>query len=229
MRLASLFSGGKDSTFAVHAALQMNHTVECLISINPKSDESHLLHSPNIHLARLQSESMGIPILQYSAKTTDSSHEANLIRDALAYSKKIFGIDGLVHGGILSEFQKSVFQGTCRQLGLKLLSPLWGVDQRTYMYNLLDNHFEFVITSVTTDGLDDSWMGRVMTREDIVRLEILSKRHSFNMSFEGGEAETFVVNCPLFSRPIAIRDAERSWDGYRGRFEILEAELVSHA
>jgi len=78
---------------------------------------------------------------------------------------------------------------------------------------------------VTTAGLDDSWLGREITLEDVKRLTNLGSKYGFNPTFEGGEAETFVVNCPLFSSSIKIVKANRIWDGYRGRFEITEAIL----
>ena len=53
----------------------------------------------------------------------------------------------------------------------------------------------------------------------------LSTKHGFNLTFEGGEAETFVLDCPLFFCPIKIIKANKIWDGYRGRFEITEAVL----
>ncbi len=229
MRLAALFSGGKDSTFAIHAAQRLGHSVDCLVVVRPKSDDSHLLHHPNVEFTRLQSESMRIPLLHSGARGTDPDHEVDLIRDALGRAKADFGIGGIVHGGILSEFQRSRFEAACGGLGLQAVAPLWGVDQARYMWGLLEQGFDYIITSVAADGLDDSWLGRHPTRDDLSDLEGLSQRHGFNMSFEGGEAETFVVDCPLFSEPITIKDARRSWDGYRGRFEILEAELDSHA
>jgi diphthamide synthase (EF-2-diphthine--ammonia ligase) len=60
-------------------------------------------------------------------------------------------------------------------------------------------------------------------------LEKLSQKHGFNLSFEGGEAETFVIDCPLFLQPIKIEKSKKIWDGYRGRFEILEAKLDNNA
>ncbi|MBT8243019.1 MAG: ATP-binding protein, partial [Nitrosopumilus sp.] len=44
-----------------------------------------------------------------------------------------------------------------------------------------------------------------------------------------GEAETFVTNCPIFENSIKINQSKKSWDGYRGRFEIVDAELNYHA
>ena len=48
MKLACFFSGGKDSTYAIHLAKKQGHDIVCLLSIFPKSEESHLLHHPNL-------------------------------------------------------------------------------------------------------------------------------------------------------------------------------------
>ena len=56
MKLAALFSGGKDSTYSIYKARQMGYDVKCLITLFPKSPNSHLLHFPNIKLTELQSE-----------------------------------------------------------------------------------------------------------------------------------------------------------------------------
>ena len=97
------------------------------------------------------------------------------------------------------------------------------------MENLLKSKFQFIIISVTSGGLDESWLGKEITTEDLITLQNLSQKNGFNLSFEGGEAETFVTNCPLFTSPIKIEKSKTSWDGYRGRFEILEAKLDNNA
>jgi len=102
-------------------------------------------------------------------------------------------------------------------------------NQKEYMQNLLRENFHFIIISVSADGLDESWLGKEITQEDLKKLEALSEKYGFNLSFEGGEAETLVTDCPLFSNPIKIKKSNKVWDGYRGRFEILEAELAHNA
>ncbi len=229
MKLAALFSGGKDSTFAIYAAKQLGHCVKCLITIYPKSDESHMLHHCNIKYTALQAKSMDLPHLIYRANSADTKDEMSLLHSVLLCAKDNYGIGGVVHGGILSIFQKNNFDTVCNDLKLDVISPLWNIDQGKYMHKLLDSNFEFILTSVTTDGLDDSWLSRKITKNDLYELDKLSSKYGFNISFEGGEAETFVLNCPLFCQPITIKDAKKIWDGYRGRFEILEAELDNHA
>ena len=97
------------------------------------------------------------------------------------------------------------------------------------MNDLVDSNFDFLMTTVSSGGLDESWLGKRISKSDICILNQLSKKFGFNLNFEGGEAETFVINCPLFSNPIKITQSKKNWDGYRGRFEIVDAELNCNA
>ena len=225
MNLAALFSGGKDSTFAIYKAQSEGHNIKCAVTIFPESDESKLLHHPNIWLTTLQTKSMSIPHLfcqMNSNMTDDETHE---LEKLLTDAKKNYGIEGFVQGGILSEFQKNNFKNICTKLNLQMISPLWKTNQKEHMNNLLESKFRFMITSVSSAGLDESWLGKEIKKEDIDKLEKLAIKHGFNLSFEGGEAETLVLDCPLFSSPIKITKSQKIWDGYRGRFEITEAIL----
>jgi len=225
LKLAALYSGGKDSTFAIYLAKQEGHDVVCLVTIFPVSDESQFLHYPNVPMTVLQAESMKLPQLSSYSDSNDTTMEISELEFLLMQAKQAFGIEGIVHGGILSEFQKNHFEDICKKLNLKIISPLWGTDQKKYLEKLIESGFRYLITSVSSAGLDDSWLGKEITQKEIVELEKLSQNHGFNLSFEGGEAESLVLDCPLFSRPLKIIKSNKIWDGYRGRFEITEAVL----
>ena len=229
MKLACLFSGGKDSTFAIHLAQKQGHEVVCLLSVFTKSDESHLLHHPNLQWTKLQSESMNIPQLTASSDSEKTEDELSVLSTLLQKAKEKFNIEGLVHGGIKSQFQKEKFESLCVEMDLMSLAPLWGTDPLQYMNELIDNNFNFIMTTVTSDGLDDTWLGKQISKLEIEILKELSEKFKFNLNFEGGEAETFVLDCPLFSNPITINQSEKIWDGYRGRFEIVDAGLDYNA
>lgn len=225
MKLASLFSGGKDSTYAIYKARNEGHKIACLVSIFPQSEESHLLHYPNIAPTRLQARAMGVPQLVGHASSADPDAEAAALKTLLQKAVQDFGIEGIVHGGLFSEYQRSRFERMGNDLNLKVVSPLWHVDQKNYLHELVGNKFKFIMTSVTSGGLDGAWLGREITCRDVEDLERLAARHGFNLAFEGGEAETFVTDCPLFCSPVRILKANKIWDGYRGRFEITDAVL----
>ena len=229
MRLASLFSGGKDSAYAIYTVQRQGHDVKCLLSVFPKSDESHLLHHPNIRWTKLQSQLMNIPQLVAVSDSDETEDELSVLEDLLQSAKDQFQIEGLVHGGIQSKFQKEKFENICLKLNLTVFAPLWGTIPEIYMNDLIDSKFDFVVTSVSSDGLDDSWLGKTITKSDVLSLKHLSEKFGFNLNFEGGEAETFVVRCPLFADSIKINQYEKKWDGYRGRFEIVDAGLECNA
>ena len=229
MKLACFFSGGKDSTYAIHLAKKQGHDVVCLLSVFPKSEESHLLHHPNLMWTKLQSESMNIPQLAIHCNSDETDDELIAMEKLLQKAKKEFQIDGLVHGGIKSKFQKEKFETLCLKLNLFSILPLWETEPKKYMNELIDSNFRFIMVTVSSDGLDEQWLGKLISKSDITILNNLSNKFGFNLNFEGGEAETFVIDCPLFSNPIKINQFTKNWDGYRGRFEIVDAELNYNA
>ena len=229
MKLAALFSGGKDSTYAIYLAKKLGHSVDVLLTLYPHSSESHLLHYPNIEFTQLQAESMKIPQLIEKTHSDDSENESKKLNNLISLAKEKYSIDGIVHGGILSEYQKDNFSLICEKNQLKIISPLWNKEPESYMKELLNENFEYIISTVSSAGLNDSWLGRIIDKNGLDELQKLQKKFRFNLNFEGGEAETFVINCPLFEKRLLIQDSTTEWDGYRGRFEILEAKLKDNA
>lgn len=75
-------------------------------------------------------------------------------------------------------------------------------------------------------GLDKQWLGKVIDKRSLAELTTLSKKYGFNLTFEGGEAETLVIDCPLFSKKLKVNAANPHWDGQRGIFEIRDVSLV---
>jgi predicted ATP pyrophosphatase (TIGR00289 family) len=172
---------------------------------------------------------MNIPQLTAVSSSDDTGDELIIIENLLRQAKAQFQIDGLLHGGIKSKFQKEQFETLCLKLNLIPVAPLWELEPTKYMNDLLDSGFNFMVITVSSDGLDEQWLGKLILKSDIEILHNLSSKFGFNLNFEGGEAETFVINCPLFSNPIKINKFIKNWDGYRGRFEIVDAELNYNA
>ncbi|MGZ5472192.1 MAG: Dph6-related ATP pyrophosphatase, partial [Nitrososphaeraceae archaeon] len=54
----------------------------------------------------------------------------------------------------------------------------------------------------------------------------LNRKYGFNISFEGGEAETIVLDCPIFRKRLEILTSKIQWDGQRGIVEISEIVLL---
>jgi diphthine-ammonia ligase len=227
MRLASLYSGGKDSTYSIFNVKQMGHDVSCLITMHPWADDSLLFHYPNLCLTKYLADAMQIPLIEFIINGRSKEAEVDALEKAIIQARSIYDIQGIVHGGISSKFQKDIFERICSKNQLESVAPLWKVQPIQYMYRLLDNNFNIKIVGVSAMGLDRHWLGRSLDKVSIGELEYFSKKFGFNFTFEGGEAETLVVDCPIFRKKLDIKKATTLWDGQRGIFEILEVELIS--
>ncbi len=94
------------------------------------------------------------------------------------------------------------------------------------MSELVDRGFRVIVVGVSAMGLGKEWLGSEIDKGAVAKLALLSRKYGFNLTFEGGEAETLVTDCPLFRKKLQIKKANAHWDGQRGIFEILEVALV---
>jgi diphthine-ammonia ligase len=226
LKLASLYSGGKDSNYSIFEMKRLGHDVQCLISIIPKISDSLLFHFPNIHLTEALAQAIGLPIREFHSSDSTLETEISVLENAISEVKDEFGIEGIVHGGISSKFQKNNFEKVCRDLQLKVHSPLWNLDPRIYLHKLIDEKFSITIVGVSALGLGREWLGITLDREHVNMLESLSMKYGFNLNFEGGEAETLVVDCPIYNKKLKIREGNVKWFGDNGIFEISDYELI---
>jgi diphthine-ammonia ligase len=114
----------------------------------------------------------------------------------------------------------------CARQGIKVLAPLWNLEPESYLNELIRRGFRIIIAGVSAMGLESEWLGRELDKEAVAKLVSLSKRCKFNLTFEGGEAETLVVDCPLYQQQLQIKAAAAYWDGQRGIFEIQDVALI---
>ena len=210
MRFCSLLSGGKDSTYALHAAVKEGGEVACVASVVPGREDSWMFHRPLVELTRLQAESMGLADRHYMLEVSgNKEQEVDELVAGLRRLKESTGFDTLVIGGIASRYQLARFGRIASELGVRLYDPQWGADPEEYMRALLREGIIYVITQITVYGLDPGLLGVPIDRAELVeRIISLARKYGFHPAFEGGEAETFVVKAPLFRRPICL-EAER--------------------
>jgi diphthine-ammonia ligase len=222
MKVAALFSGGKDSSLAVQRVLEKGHEVVGLVSIIPRNPESYMFHYPNIRLTELQADAAGIPLV---SRDSDGVKEEELADLEEALGGLSGDVEGVVVGAIASEYQRDRVAGVCRKLGLSMEAPLWGEDPEQLWLELLAKGFEIMIVGVACDGLGKEWLGRVIDEKALQELEVLSRKHNFHIAGEGGEFETLVLDAPFFRKRLAVKDARTSWKGDSGLYIINRAAL----
>lgn len=225
MKVGVLFSGGKDSTYAAFIAKQLNDELACLITLEPKRPDSYMFHHPAIRWTRLQAETMHVP--QVCVKTEAVKElELDDMAKALRLAQHEYLIRAVYTGALASRYQKTRVERVCAEIGLDAISPLWHIDPMVHLANLLKNRFKVMMTGAAALGLDMSWLGRILDERAIYELGELGRKYGVNPGLEGGEGETFVLDCPLFDREIQIISAARRWSGDAGYLEINDARLV---
>ena len=223
MRLAALFSGGKDSTYAIYLAGRMGHSVEVLLTFIPKSIDSYLFHYPNIHLTPLLAESMGLKQLLIPVE----GGEEEVLDKALG---EVSGkVDGLLTGALSSSYQRSRMEKAAEKHGLKLVAPLWGMEPSQLLRQVIHEGFRVMVVAVAAAGLGEEWLGRVIDEDAVIELDALKQRYGVHPAGEGGEMETLVLDCPLFMKRLQPKRFEKVWRGHYGYLIIHEAELVEKA
>jgi diphthine-ammonia ligase len=225
MRLAVLFSGGKDSTLALLKAMEKEDVV-CLISMMSRNKESYMFHTPNIEITKLQARAIGLPIIR---KLTEGQKEKELedLKRAIKRAKEGFKIEGVATGAVESVYQAERIQKICHHLRLWCFNPLWKRDQQELLEEIVERAFKVIISGVFAYPLDKSWLGKEINIELVRKLVTLKKEYGISPSGEGGEIETTVLDAPIFRKKVKILDFVTQSDGNSGVFQIRKARLAT--
>lgn len=135
-------------------------------------------------------------------------------------------IEGVAVGAILSDYQRirvenvyvyspatsytniSSFYCRCTRLGLISLGYLWQRDQAELLQEMIDCQIDAILVKVATLGLDPvKHLGKSI-RQLQPHLLAMKDKYGLNVCGEGGEYETFTLDCPLYINRIAINDSK---------------------
>jgi len=224
MKLGVLFSGGKDSTLALHKAAEKEE-VTCLITLRSKNPESYMFHTPNIDWTELQAEALELPLI---SKETQGKKEDELadMEQAICQAIEKFHIEGVVTGAVESVYQTERIQRICHRLDVWCFNPLWKKNQKALLEELLQRRFRVLISGIFAYPLDEKWLGKEINPDIIQKLIVLQQEYGISPSGEGGEIETTVLDAPMFKRKIQILDYLAQVRGNAGVFRIKLAKLV---
>jgi diphthine-ammonia ligase len=204
MRVAVLFSGGKDSAMAAFWALAQGFE-PVLVTVRPP-EYSMMFHHPNIGATKKQAEAMELE--QVFVETTEENW-----REKLVAAFKKLKTKGIVTGAIESEYQRRRIDSIGEELGIPNFAPLWHKGEETR--NEMLEFFEIYVTAVSAEGLGPEFLGEPLKK--IVE----NPPKDVHPFLEGGEGETFVANAPFFKKPVKIKEWKKNWDGVRGVAEIV--------
>ena len=207
MSYISSWSGGKDSCFACYLALGEGYKISHLVNFISQEFHRVSFHGTESRLIRLQSQSLGIPLLQ--RETTWDGYEQEF-REAVR-SLLPHGIKGMVFGDIYLQEHKEWVERVCGDLGIEAVEPLWDKSSVKVFIDFIDAGFEAIIVSAKAELIDEDWIGQRVDRNFMEYL----KAKNIDLCGENGEYHTLVVDGPFFNRRIEIMESRTiSRDNY---------------
>ena len=214
MRIAVLSSGGKDSSAAWWWAMCRGWDVVAIVTVDIQDGDSHMFQVPTTKWVEKQAELANLPWFNVPASGTVDD-EIQSLEMALAQ----LDIDAVVSGALRSDYQKQRLECMSERLNIHSYSPLWHQTPIEHLRGMVESGFEIMLTSVSCEGLDHSWLGKALTPKSLDELHKLSVEHRFNVDGEGGEYETFVFGGPIWPRSLQVRGKKQHTNS-RGLFEI---------
>lgn len=122
-------------------------------------------------------------------------------------------MEGVSSGAILSNYQRERVENvysfhlsptpSCSRLNLISLAFLWEQEQRSLLHSMIEDGLVAVIIKTATMGLDRRHVGKTLNELEPYLLHI-SDVYGCNPCGEGGEYETFTIDCPLFKRRVVL-------------------------
>ena len=220
MRLIALLSGGKDSAYSVYLAQKDGHDVKHALIFIPESD-SYMFHRPNAEEAVKIAEAIGLnPVVRRTKGIKEE--ELKDLKDALAS----LDAEGVTAGAIESQYQFERVNRVCESLGLEVYTPLWHRDQTEIVREMLAEGFKIMVVSVSAYGLGEEWLGRILDEKAVEELNKVEEKYRINVSGEGGEYETIVLDGPNFRYGFQADIKSRVWKRDHGWIEV---ELIPNS
>jgi len=229
MDVAVMFSGGKDSVFAVHHCLKKGWKVAKLIGVKPKNTEAFLYHYATVEWAKLSSDALGVPFTLLRTDAEGPEAEAEVL-DTEFHSLQKAGVTAIVLGGVgLQKTQISSIETIAKRYGMKVMVPHARYTSLQLLEEEVKAGMDIVITDVASDGLDIKWLGKRISAENFSSFVALAMRYGFDVLGEGGYYNTFVVDAPFFQKRVEFKRTETVWDAQTesGFLDVKDAALVA--
>lgn len=228
MKVAILYSGGKDSTYAIDAAIQRKWDIRYLLSVKPTRKDCYLFHYATVEHTKELAGILGIPHFLLRCNIANAEKEAELIKKVIEEKQKKDPVNALVLGGTgLQETQLRSIQNALRPLGIEVFASHAGEEHDLVMEEMLEKGYKIIITQIASDGMKN-WLGRELTKENFPDFKKDSVKFGFHIGGEGGYYDTFVFDGPIFSKKFQVEEADRILDdNYSGHVVIRKFRILN--
>ncbi len=225
MRVCCLFSGGKDSAYALHRMLLSGFEVPVLLTIRSEDPDSWLYHTPGLEASHLFKDLTGIHT-EVVRSPSEKEKEQEVLTEALIDLKERFDLEAICSGALLSDFQRMKFSHAAMDAGMISYTPIWRKDGWKYMRELQEQGFSYMLVSYSSPGFSVEDLGTPVDDAMVSKFMKNARTWGSHPAFEGGEAETMILGGPLFPKRLEVTGNVEVKGEYNARFIIQEAKVL---
>ncbi|CAO3623197.1 unnamed protein product [Cunninghamella echinulata] len=224
MKVVALISGGKDSAYNMMQCVAHGHEIVALANLKPPvssgKDEldSYMYQTVGHDAIHYYAECMDLPLYRrdingtpiaqeydYQETTNDETEDLYfLLKEIL---EKHPDIKGVSSGAVMSNYQRIRVEHVCERLGLTSLAYLWERNQKELLAEMVDAGVYAILIKVAAMGLKQSHLGKSLGEMYPILCD-LNEKYDTHVCGEGGEFETFTLDCPLFKKKIVLDEVE---------------------
>lgn len=206
MKVAIMFSGGKDSTFAIDYALEKGWKIDYLLSVKPTRTDCFLFHFATVENTPELAKILGVKHILTSCNIADPEKEAEIVKNIVIKNP----VDAVVLGGTgLQETQIRSIQKALLPHGIEVFAAHAGQDHDLVMKEMIKKGYKFMITQIASDGLNKDWLGRVLDEKSMNELFARSIKYGFHCGGEGGYYDTLIIDGPIFNSRLEIIESHK--------------------
>ncbi len=216
MRCAVLFSGGKDSSLALHVMASRGCSICSLVAFS-NCAKGGLFHSLDMRFVEKAAESLCLPlrIFRLSGKKQTELLE---VQEAFSQLERDYGIRGLITGDTTPAANLHQLEALCQVLGIQLIAPLLGTKKEAVLANALQSGFTVVPVRVTAESESKELLGVELDRESLVSGVVA---HGYSEPILGA----MVLDAPFFSKRIRVSESQQVWTALQGLVVFNSVEL----
>ncbi|HEY6128445.1 MAG TPA: hypothetical protein VIW23_09710 [Candidatus Acidoferrum sp.] len=203
-RVLFCWSGGKDSTLALHALRQRDDVrVTGLLTTVTEGYDRISMHGVRRSLLLEQVKALGLPLheVRIPPQCVNPIYESRMeqaLRDQLAA-----GVRTVAFGDIFLQDLREYRERNLARAGMNAIFPIWKRETRELAREFCTLGFRAIAVCIDPKKLSRDFAGRELDESFFHDLP-----QDVDACGENGEFHTFVYDGPIFSRPIVVQRGE---------------------
>jgi len=198
-RVLMAWSGGKDSTLALHELKAAGVEIAALLTTVTADYGRISMHGVRVELLERQAAALNLPLHQVFISKTSSNEEYEARMGEAMEEWRGRGVTTVAFGDIFLEDLRRYRERNLARAQMQALFPLWGQESAQLAGRFIALGYRAVLSCVDSKHLGSEFAGREYDKVLLAQLPA-----AVDPCGENGEFHSFVYGGPLFREPVAL-------------------------